>query len=126
MGTFALCVNNFSSHLQIGELAMISSKDAKEFLYKLFAERFIALQVTAHVFSVSCAQGLILVRVDFTCMIMFLLNFVCHQEIPRTSDYAPSRTFYLFSVELPQLSRMLIEKSYQVFIPQKIDNSVKQ
>lgn len=63
---------------QIGELAMISSKDAKEFLYKLFAERFIALQ-----------------------------------EIPRTSDYAPSRTFYLFSVELPQLSRMLIEKSYQ-------------
>lgn len=63
---------------QIGELAMISSKDAKEFLYKLFAERFIAMQ-----------------------------------EIPRTSDYAPSRTFYLFSVELPQLSRMLIEKSYQ-------------
>lgn len=33
-------------YFQIGELAMISSKDAKEFLYKLFAERFIAMQVT--------------------------------------------------------------------------------
>jgi len=63
---------------QIGELAMIPSKDAKELLYKLFAERFISLQ-----------------------------------EIPRASDYAPSRTFYLFSVDLQQLSRMLIEKSYQ-------------
>lgn len=63
---------------QIGELAMVPSKDAKELLYKLFAERFVALQ-----------------------------------EIPRTSDYAPSRTFYLFSVDLQQLSRMLIEKSYQ-------------
>lgn len=63
---------------QIGELAMIPSKDAKELLYKLFAERFISLQ-----------------------------------EIPRASDYAPSRTFYLFSVDVKQLSRMLIEKSYQ-------------
>lgn len=63
---------------QIGELAMIPSKDVKELLYKLFAERFIALQ-----------------------------------EIPRASDYAPSRTVYLFSVNLPQLSRMLLEKSYQ-------------
>lgn len=63
---------------QLGELAMIPSKDAKELLYKLFAERFISLQ-----------------------------------EIPRASDYAPSRTFYLFSVDLQQLSRMLIEKSYQ-------------
>ena len=33
--------------LQIGELAMIPSKDAKELLYKLFAERFIALQVVS-------------------------------------------------------------------------------
>ncbi|RMX45291.1 hypothetical protein pdam_00000804 [Pocillopora damicornis] len=63
---------------KIGELAMIPSKDVKELLYKLFAERFIALQ-----------------------------------EIPRASDYAPSRTVYLFSVNLPQLSRMLLEKSYQ-------------
>ena len=41
-------------------------------------------------------------------------TFLYEQEIPRASDYAPSRTFYLFSVDLRQLSRMLIEKSYQV------------
>ena len=35
--------NHFN--FQIGELAMIPSKDVKELLYKLFAERFIALQV---------------------------------------------------------------------------------
>lgn len=40
------CVIKVLVYFQIGELAMISSKDAKEFLYKLFAERFIAMQVT--------------------------------------------------------------------------------
>ena len=40
------CVIKVLFYFQIGELAMISSKDAKEFLYKLFAERFIAMQVT--------------------------------------------------------------------------------
>lgn len=38
-----MILNHFN--LQIGELAMIPSKDVKELLYKLFAERFIALQV---------------------------------------------------------------------------------
>ena len=34
------------SYRQVGELAMIPSKDAKELLYKLFSEFFITLQVT--------------------------------------------------------------------------------
>ena len=40
--------NHFN--FQIGELAMIPSKDVKELLYKLFAERFIALQVKKKLF----------------------------------------------------------------------------
>ncbi|XP_048584194.1 DNA-directed RNA polymerase III subunit RPC3 [Nematostella vectensis] len=63
---------------QIGEMAMIPSKDAKELIYKLFTEKFITMQ-----------------------------------EISRGTDYAPSRTFYLFSVDLKHLSRMLLERSYQ-------------
>ena len=35
------------------------------------------------------------------------------QEIPRTPDYAPSRTFYLFSVNLPYVSRMVLERCYK-------------
>ena len=35
------------------------------------------------------------------------------QEIPRTPDYAPSRTFYLFSVNLPYLSRMVLERCFK-------------
>jgi DNA-directed RNA polymerase III subunit RPC3 len=40
-------------------------------------------------------------------------NFVSLQEIPRTMDYAPSRTFYLFSVSLPSVARLLLERTYQ-------------
>jgi len=35
------------------------------------------------------------------------------QEIPRTPDYAPSRTFYLFTVSLDQVARMVLERCYQ-------------
>jgi DNA-directed RNA polymerase III subunit RPC3 len=40
-------------------------------------------------------------------------NFISLQEIPRTMDYAPSRTFYLFSVNLPSVARLLLERTYQ-------------
>ncbi|KAK3740110.1 hypothetical protein QZH41_012346 [Actinostola sp. cb2023] len=63
---------------QIGELAMIPSKDAKELLYKLFSE-----------------------------------NVISMQEVAKSTDYAPSRTIYLFSVNLKQLSRTLLERCYQ-------------
>ena len=29
-------------------------------------------------------------------------------------DYAPSRTFYLFSVNLPSVARLLVERAYHV------------
>lgn len=40
-------------------------------------------------------------------------NYVTLQEIPKAGDYAPSRTFYLFSVNLPQVARLLRERCYQ-------------
>nr|XP_006823774.1 PREDICTED: DNA-directed RNA polymerase III subunit RPC3-like [Saccoglossus kowalevskii] len=44
---------------------------------------------------------------------MFSEHFVSVQEIPRTPDHAPSRTFYLFSVNLNQVCRMLLERCYK-------------
>ena len=44
---------------------------------------------------------------------MFSEHFVSMQEIPRTPDHAPSRTFYLFTVEITQLSRMVLEHCYK-------------
>ncbi|XP_023226320.1 DNA-directed RNA polymerase III subunit RPC3-like [Centruroides sculpturatus] len=35
-------------------------------------------------------------------------------EIPRTPDHAPSRTFYLFHVDLVQLCRSLLDRCYKV------------
>jgi len=49
-------------------------------------------------------------------------NFLTMQEIPRTADHAPSRTFYLYAVNLPKISRMLLIKSYKVFILQTVLN----
>ncbi|XP_077989640.1 DNA-directed RNA polymerase III subunit RPC3-like isoform X2 [Glandiceps talaboti] len=63
---------------QVEEFAMIPAKEAKELLYRMFSEHFVALQ-----------------------------------EIPRTPDHAPSRTFYLFSVNLNEVSRMLLERCYK-------------
>eukprot|EP00731_Ephydatia_muelleri_P016873 Em0009g1297a len=40
-------------------------------------------------------------------------NYITLQEIPKAGDYAPARTFYLFSVDLPQLARLLLERCYQ-------------
>ena len=41
-------------------------------------------------------------------------SFVTLQEVPRTPDYAPSRTFYLFSFNLPHVARIVLERCYQV------------
>lgn len=40
---------------------------------------------------------------------MFQEKFLSAQELPRTPDYAPSRMIYLFHVDLPQLSRQMLE-----------------
>ncbi|KAM7293070.1 DNA-directed RNA polymerase III subunit RPC3 [Ixodes scapularis] len=40
---------------------------------------------------------------------MFQEKFLAAQELPRTPDYAPSRMIYLFHVDLPQLSRQMLE-----------------
>ena len=46
--------------------------------------------------------------------VIFEFLYVClFQEIPRTPDYAPSRTFYLFSVNLLHVARMLVERCYK-------------
>ncbi|KAI0217131.1 DNA-directed RNA polymerase III subunit RPC3 [Lamellibrachia satsuma] len=44
---------------------------------------------------------------------MFGEQFVTITEVPRTPDHAPSRTFFLFSVNLSYVARMLIEQSYK-------------
>ena len=36
------------------------------------------------------------------------------QEVSKASDYAPSRTFYLFRVDMPQVARLLLNRCYQV------------
>lgn len=40
-------------------------------------------------------------------------NFISLQEIPRSSDYAPSRTFYLFSVNKNQVARVVLQRCYK-------------
>ncbi|NXO03261.1 RPC3 polymerase, partial [Rhinopomastus cyanomelas] len=40
-------------------------------------------------------------------------NFVSLQEIPKTPDHAPSRTFYLYTVNLLSVARMLLHRCYK-------------
>jgi len=44
---------------------------------------------------------------------LFEERMVKVQEVSKTSDYAPSRTFYLFAVDLTQVVRLLINRCYQ-------------
>ncbi|XP_046864525.1 DNA-directed RNA polymerase III subunit RPC3-like isoform X2 [Xenia sp. Carnegie-2017] len=47
-------------------------------------------------------------------------NFVNLLEVPRSADYAPSRTLYLFGVNVPQVCRMLLDKIYTILANIKI------
>ncbi|XP_031468139.1 DNA-directed RNA polymerase III subunit RPC3-like [Phasianus colchicus] len=58
---------------------MIPAKEAKDMLYRMLSESFVALQ-----------------------------------EIPRTPDHAPSRTFYLYAVNVPSSARVLLQRCYKV------------
>lgn len=40
-------------------------------------------------------------------------NFISLQEIPKTPDHAPSRTFYLYTVNILAASRMLLHRCYK-------------
>ncbi|NXQ97053.1 RPC3 polymerase, partial [Sagittarius serpentarius] len=40
-------------------------------------------------------------------------NFVSLQEIPKTPDHAPSRTFYLYTVNILSSARMLLHRCYK-------------
>ncbi|NXI66372.1 RPC3 polymerase, partial [Anseranas semipalmata] len=40
-------------------------------------------------------------------------NFVSLQEIPKTPDHAPSRTFYLYTVNVQSSARMLLHRCYK-------------
>lgn len=44
---------------------------------------------------------------------LFIEGFVSVQELPRTADHAPSRTFYLFAVNLDQVRRKLLAQCYE-------------
>lgn len=44
---------------------------------------------------------------------LFVESFVSVQEIPRAGDHAPSRTFYLFTVKLDQVRRLLLTECYE-------------
>lgn len=63
---------------QVEDFAMIPAKEAKEMLYRMLSESFVALQ-----------------------------------EIPKTPDHAPSRTFYLYTVNVPSAARMLLHRCYK-------------
>ncbi|NXG60428.1 RPC3 polymerase, partial [Hemiprocne comata] len=63
---------------QVEDFAMIPAKEAKDMLYKMLSENFVALQ-----------------------------------EIPKTPDHAPSRTFYLYTVNVPSVARMLLHRCYK-------------
>ncbi|XP_072038379.1 DNA-directed RNA polymerase III subunit RPC3-like [Amphiura filiformis] len=73
-----LLIKKHLEQKQVEEFALIPAKEAKELLYKLFAEHIVTVQ-----------------------------------EIPRTPDHAPSRTFYLFTVNISQVSRMMLERCYK-------------
>lgn len=40
-------------------------------------------------------------------------HMVTIQEVPKSQDYAPARTFYLFSVNLQQVARVLLNRCYK-------------
>ncbi|NXE85510.1 RPC3 polymerase, partial [Cochlearius cochlearius] len=63
---------------QVEDFAMIPAKEAKDMLYKMLSENFVALQ-----------------------------------EIPKTPDHAPSRTFYLYTVNVLSSARMLLHRCYK-------------
>ncbi|XP_014664073.1 PREDICTED: DNA-directed RNA polymerase III subunit RPC3-like isoform X3 [Priapulus caudatus] len=44
---------------------------------------------------------------------LFAEAFLSLQEIPRTPDHAPSRTIYLFTVNITQVCRMLLDRCYK-------------
>uniref|UniRef100_A0A8B9GA49 DNA-directed RNA polymerase III subunit RPC3 n=1 Tax=Amazona collaria TaxID=241587 RepID=A0A8B9GA49_9PSIT len=47
-------------------------------------------------------------------------NLVALQEIPKTPDHAPSRTFYLYTVNVPAAARMLLHRCYKVWTPTRV------
>ncbi|XP_064609814.1 DNA-directed RNA polymerase III subunit RPC3-like [Liolophura sinensis] len=44
---------------------------------------------------------------------LFSAGYVNHTELSKTPDHAPSRTFYLFTVEISSVARMILEKCYK-------------
>lgn len=44
---------------------------------------------------------------------MFTNGFITVTEVSKAPDHAPSRTFYLFTVDIQQVARMLLERCYQ-------------
>ena len=44
---------------------------------------------------------------------MFSQNFITTAEISKTPDHAPSRTFYLFKVDIHKLAQQVLERSYK-------------
>ena len=91
---------------QVADQAMIPSKEAKELLYSLVAENYVTVQVGClELASSMLKQGAGRAKLSLSHPL---------QEIPKSGDYAPSRTFYLFSVNVPQVARLLLERCYQV------------
>ncbi|XP_071953346.1 DNA-directed RNA polymerase III subunit RPC3-like [Antedon mediterranea] len=76
-----LLTKKYLEQKQIEDFALIPAKEAKEMLYKMFAEQLISVQ-----------------------------------EIPRTPDHAPSRTFFLFNVNADQVCRNILERSYKSIV----------
>ncbi|XP_046864526.1 DNA-directed RNA polymerase III subunit RPC3-like isoform X3 [Xenia sp. Carnegie-2017] len=78
-----------------------------------------------HALSLACIESIIKENLGaksfriFNCLRMkgYLEQ---QQEVPRSADYAPSRTLYLFGVNVPQVCRMLLDKIYTILANIKI------
>ena len=91
---------------------MIPAKETKEMLYTMFGHNFVHLTVSATLMMKPILAHILCVMWRSLCLTCFLCSAL--QEIPKTPDHAPARTFYLFSVDLNQIARMLIVHCHKV------------
>ncbi|GAB1287886.1 DNA-directed RNA polymerase III subunit RPC3 [Apodemus speciosus] len=101
---------------QVEDFAMIPAKEAKDMLYKMLSENFILLQ---EMLTGKWKLGSLLHVADYVINIApgWLgrkeASGLQYQEIPKTPDHAPSRTFYLYTVNVLSAARMLLHRCYK-------------
>lgn len=107
---------------QVEEFAMIPGKEAKGYMYNVSLNRNNnSLWILIHFFSNPGVTKHQFIYFLFKYFQLLAENMLVMQEIPRTPNHAPSRTFYLFAVDLHRVSRMLLMRSYKVHCVKEIN-----